>query len=605
MVHRSSAPSASDSSGREYKFGNLHLEADGTLSRGEEVIHLPPKELSALKLLLAHAGQIVSHQQLKQALWGNVHVTDDSVPKCMSSLRELLTPDDCIQTVYKRGYRLSVEVQRREPEMPEALPRLAVMPFTVDMDAPVYLGPAIAEETITLLTSDPLAPARVLARDSTFSLAGQGLTAHKVGKALQADLVLTGTLRSLPSQFRLRAEMVRVEDGTQIWVEDMLVPKDRSADLESELAHRLFVRLSTAEWFLSHDQSSSTSTGRSSTRREAYEFFLRGHHEWQTLQRHRMQDGIQHLARAVELDPALYAAQVDLANASVTQALAGFASPTQAAQQVRRAADAIPSSVEGAEAILPALGWIRFHFDHDLPGAIRAFSTCAHLPHETSITRLRSMFALSRHRFSEAIGMLTEALQTDLYSPWLNARLAWAYHLTGAREKSVKQAEHALELFPDHEGTIIYGSIVLAFNRKQARAIAAAENLARRQPYSDLGTAAYAYTLACGGREDDARSILERLQWLSRERFVLSSFTPAICIALGDPDGAITELQAAAEARCPWFFQMLADPRLEPLRTHPEFAKMLRILERMEAAAEKRNAHDRQSSDSDVTEMSR
>ena len=605
MVHLRSASSAPDSSGREYNFGNLHLEADGTLSRGDEIIHLPPKELSALKLLLAHAGQIVSHQQLKQALWGNVHVTDDSVPKCMSSLRELLTPEDCIQTVYKRGYRLSAEVQKRQPYMPEALPRLAVMPFAVDMDAPVYLGPAIAEETIALLTSDPLAPARVLARDSTFSLAAGGLTAHKVGEALQADLVLTGTLRSLPSQFRLRAEMVRVEDGTQIWVEDMLVPKDRSADLESELAHRLLVRLSTAEWFLSQDGSSSTPGEGTSTRQEAYELFLRGHHEWQTLQRNRMQEAIQHLARAVELDPKLYIAQIDLANASVTQAFSGFASPAQAAQQVRRASDAIPSSVEGAEAILPALGWVRFHFDHDLPGAIRAFSTCAHLPQETSITRLRSMFALSRHRFSEAIGMLSEALQADLYSPWLNARLAWAYHLSGAREESVKQAEHALELFPDHEVTNIYGSIILGFNRKHARAIAVAENLVRRQPYSDLGTAASAYALACGGREDDARSILERMQWLSRERFVLSSFTPAICIALGDPDGAITELQAAAEARCPWFFQMLADPRLEPLRSHPEFAKMLKILERMEAAAEKRSAHERQSTDSDIAEIGR
>ncbi len=64
---------------------------------------------------------------------------------------------------------------------------------------------------------------------------------------------------------------------------------------------------------------------------------------------------------------------------------------------------------------------------------------------------------------------------------------------------------------------------------------------------------------------DEARSILERLQWLSRERFVLSSFTATICVALGDIEGALAELQTASESRCPWFFQMLADPRLEPL----------------------------------------
>ena len=257
----------------------------------------------------------------------------------------------------------------------------------------------------------------------------------------------------------------------------------------------------------------------------------------------------------------------------------------QAAAQVRNAADAVPTSVEGAETILPPVGWIRFHVDHDLPGALRAFATSAHLPHENSITRLRSMLALSRHRFIEAIELIDDALHIDPYSPWLNGRLAWAYHLAGETAKSVAQAEHALELFPDHECSGAYGAIILAFNAKAETAITVAENLIRRSPHLDLGVAIYAYALAQGGRLDEARSILERLQWLSRERFVLSSFTPAVSVVLGEFDTAIAELQSAAEARCPWFFQMLADPRLEPLRSDPEFEKMLQVLERMENAA--------------------
>ena len=592
MVQQRFTPSAPISGDREFLFAELRLDSEGILYRGDETIHLPPKELAALRLLLAHAGQIVTLQQLKQALWGDVHVTDDSVPKCVSSLRELLSPTDCIQTVYKRGYRLSVEVRRQAFEALEAPPRLVIMPFSVDTSVPVYLGPAIAEETISLLTADRFAPAHVLARDSAFSLAARGLTAHQVGEALQADLVLTGTLRLLPAHFRLRAEMIRVADGTQIWVEDMLVPQARSADLESELANRLFLRLSSAEWFMSRDRGARTEASENPARREAYEFFLRGHHEWQSLQRHRMQDGIQHLVRAIELDPSLYAAQIDLAYASVAQEFSGFVSPLQAAEQVRQAAEAIPTSYEGAEAILPALGWVRFHVDHDLSGALRAFSTSAHLPHETSITRIRSMFALSRHRFLEAIELITEALRVDPYSPWLNSRLAWAYHLSGEREKSVSQALHALELFPEYESANIYGTIVLAYNGQTDRALAIAENLARKSPYLDIGTSLYAYTLALAGREDEARTTLERLQWLSRERFVLSSFTAAVCVALGDLDGATLELQTAAEARCPWLFQMLADPRLEPLHEKPEFIRLQKTFERMELSAERKAGHD-------------
>lgn len=591
-MQHSKSISASSSPDREFNFGDLRLDAAGILTRGEDVIHLPPKELAALRLLLAHAGQIVTLQQLKQTLWGDVHVTDDSVPKCVSSLRELLSPADCIQTVYKRGYRLSVPVRREEIEALDTPPRLVIMPFAVDASVPVYLGPAIAEETISLLTADRFAPAHVLARDSSFSLAARGLTAHQVGEALQADLVLTGTLRLLPAHFRLRAEMIRVADGTQIWVEDMLVAQDRSADLESELANRLFIRLSSADWTHSPDDAPRAGAHENPAAREAYELFLRGHHEWQSLQRHRMQDGIQHLARAAELDPTLYVAHVDLANASVIQEISGYIPPMQAAEQVRQAADAIPPSFEGAEAVLPALGWVRFHVDHDLPGALRAFSTSAHLPHETSITRIRSMFALSRHRFTEAIELMTEALRADPYSPWLNARLAWAYHLSGEREKSLAQAEHTLEMFPDHEKVGFYCATVLAYNGHADRAVSVAEHIVRKSPYLDLGASTYAYALASAGREEEARSTVERLQWLGRERFVLSSFTAAAYVALGDPDSALAELQTAADVKCPWLFQMLADPRLEPLRDRPEFVRFSKVLERMENSAERKSIHD-------------
>jgi len=586
------AASSSTFSDREFLFGELRLDAQGVLTRGDAVVHLPPKELAALRLLLTHAGQIVTLQQLKQALWGDVHVTDDSVPKCVSSLRELLLPADCIQTVYKRGYRLSVDVHGQAGDLTKTPPRLAIMPFAVDANVPLYLGPAIAEETISLLTADRFAPAYVLARDSAFSLATRGLTAHQVGEALEADLVLTGTLRMLPAHFRLRAEMIRVSDGTQIWVEDMLVPQPRSADLESELANRLVVRLSSEDWFFSRERDPRHPSNDAPGRREAWELFLRGHHEWQTLQRHRMQDGIHHLSRAIELDPTLYAAHIDLANATVTQEFAGFVSPMQAAEQVRTAVEAVPTSFEGSESLLPALGWIRFHVDHDMPGALRAFSASAHLRHETSVTRIRSMFALSRHRFVEAIELIREALRTDPYSPWLNARLGWAYHLSGEREKSLSQTEHALGLFPEHESTNVYGAMILAFNGKAERAVAVAENLVRKSPYLDVGSAVYAYSLAQAAREAEARSMLERLQWLSRERFVLTSFTAAVCLALGEVDSAVAELQAAAEARCPWLFQTLADPRIETIRARPEVVRIEKVLERMESTTERKVNHE-------------
>ena len=615
----------------EFSFAGFRLKADGTLFRGEKPVHLPPKELAALQFLLAHAGQIVTPLQLKQALWGDVHVTADSVPKCLSSLRTRLEPEDCIQTVYKRGYRFTAEVRPRGAELSGALPRLAITPFTTLYGVPEHLGMGVAEETIARLTVARHPAVSVLARDSIFTLARRGYTAQQIGESLKADLVLAGTLRALPSHFRLRAEMIRVQDGIQIWVEDLLVDRSRFAGLESELVNRLTFRLNAGAainrgpqeavsasagggnaaprtttpqtvgtWFPEPASSQGWRAGGLSIsavaepfverrkrpeRREAYEYYQRGHYEWQTLQRHRMQDGLQHLSRAIELDPSLLAAKVDLVHLCVAQEFYGYMSPAVAAELVRRTWESISDHPLGSEAILPALGWVNFHVDHNLSAALWAFSLSAHLPHDPWITRLRTMFALSRHRFDEAIGLLRATLQQDPFSPSLRARLAWALHLAGQADESVECIRHALTLSPEDDDTHLYGSVILSFNGDAEHGTELAQSLSQRLPHFDLASVVHAYALACAGRGDEARTILERLQWLSRERFVLSSFTPAVHVALGNHDAALSELRTAADTHCPWFFQMLADPRLKPLHGRPEFVEMRSILTRMEAAA--------------------
>jgi tetratricopeptide (TPR) repeat protein len=299
-----------------------------------------------------------------------------------------------------------------------------------------------------------------------------------------------------------------------------------------------------------------------------------------------MQDGLQSLLRAIDLDPSLIAAKVDLANLCVTQAFHGFMAPSTSADLVRRVAESIPDLPRRAGAMLPALGWINFHFDRNLPAALLAFSLGTSLSHDSWTTYTRTIFALSRHRFAEAIALLRAAIQADPFSPWLHTRLAWALHLDGQRKESVEQIRKILALFPLHQGTGLYGAAILAFNGEAERAVELARGLAKRMPYYDLAPAVHAYTLALAGRQDEARAILERLQWLGRERYLLRSFIPAAYLALGDQTAALAELQAAEEARCPWFFQTLADPRLKTLHGCPEFERMRALLSAMEAEAE-------------------
>lgn len=572
----------------DYVFASFRLRPDGTLMRGGEQIHLPPKELAALRLLVEHAGQIVTPQQLKSALWGEVHVTDESVPRCVSSLRNSLLPDECIQTVYKKGYRLNAAVRVEPAWAPDSTPRLAVLPFISGMMVPEHLGEAVAEETLVHLCrehSSRTAPFTLVARDSVFTLARKGMSAAEVGRMLHADLVLTGTIRAQVTGFRLRAEVIRLRDESQLWVEDFQVAQTHPAALERVLADRLAMRLGMVFRPNEINLAAAADNHGSPTRIEAWERFQRGHQYLNSAQRDTLQDGLQNLLRATELDPSLLQAQIDLVHLCLKESLYGLLSPAVAAEQARRAARAIPSHDPSFLSVQPALGWLRFHMDRNLAGAVRAFEESAHLPHDPWITRWRIAFALSRCHWHQAEQQLQAALRRDPYSPWLHATLAWCWHLARQPEKSLAQIRHTLTTFDLDETIRFYAGIILSYNGASEEALALAEHIRPGDARLDIGISVHAYALARSGRREQAAAAVERLQWLSRERYVATTFSPAVCLALGDADGALAELRAAEEARCPWFFQAIADPRLDALRDHPEFVRMHEGLAAMEAAA--------------------
>ena len=575
---------------RGYRFGGFRLEADGALLHGETSIHLSERELAALRLLLANPGRILTPLDLKQTLWGDAPAMPDAVSKCMASLRNKLEPEECIETVHKRGYRMAIAVKPLD-EASGAPPRLAILPFSAAFGVPEYLGTMIAEEAGQRIGDAPQPVVSILAKDSVFALARRGLLPHQIGEMLHADLVLSGTLHAMPSHYRMRVEMTRVADGSQEgvqeWVEDLLVERDRIAGPETLVTQIVHRRIGAGGLSISAsaDDDRRQEDEPTPQRREAYELFQRARYEWQSLERHRMQDALRHLERAVELDSSLIGARIELVQLSVTQEIYGFMSPAIAADLARRTAASIPSFAARADRVLPSLGWFAYHVDRDLSAAQAFFRRSVHVPHDAWVTRARVQFAMGRHRFAEAADILRAAIAVDPYSPLLQARLAWALHLDGQHAASADLIRTVLEQSPENESAGFYGINIFGFNGDSARAMALAESLVRRIPYFDLATTAQAYALAVAGRREEAHAILDRLQWLSRERYVLKTITPLVYMTLGEEDHALAELQAANERRCPWFFQVLADPRLKPLHGKPAFEAMRNIIPDMDAQA--------------------
>jgi pimeloyl-ACP methyl ester carboxylesterase len=82
------------------------------LLRGQEEIRLRPKSLDVLRYLAEHPGRLVSKEQLIQAIWPGVAVTDDSLVQCIRDVRKALSddPHHIIRTVPRRGYLFAAAV---------------------------------------------------------------------------------------------------------------------------------------------------------------------------------------------------------------------------------------------------------------------------------------------------------------------------------------------------------------------------------------------------------------------------------------------------------------------------------------------------------------
>jgi DNA-binding winged helix-turn-helix (wHTH) protein len=96
----------------------------GSLRIGEQDIALRPKAFDVLCYLAQNAGRLVSKQELYEAVWPNVIVSDDSIAQCIRELRSRLGDDDhsLIKTVPRRGYMLAATVVAPTPqELPEAV----------------------------------------------------------------------------------------------------------------------------------------------------------------------------------------------------------------------------------------------------------------------------------------------------------------------------------------------------------------------------------------------------------------------------------------------------------------------------------------------------
>jgi adenylate cyclase len=200
-----------------------------SISSEGRTVRLEPKVMGVLLCLAQHPGETLSKEQLFQAVWPNIIVTEDVLKRCIAELRRAFDDDArnprIIETISKRGYRLVASVSALTaatapaPTESAVTDSIAVLPFANLSPDPEneYFADGITEEIIDALAQIP--ELHVVARSSAFSFKGKHIDLRVVGEQLKVRTVLEGSVRRVDNRVRITAQLVGAADGFHLWSE--------------------------------------------------------------------------------------------------------------------------------------------------------------------------------------------------------------------------------------------------------------------------------------------------------------------------------------------------------------------------------------------------
>lgn len=247
---------------RLVRFATFEFDPDsGELTRQGRRVPLEGQPARALALLLTHAGAIVSRDDLKQALWnGDVHVDfDRGLAYCISQVRTALgdTADNprFVETLPKRGFRFIAPVVASQASEAPALPTkdpglrkgapalltlvliaaviaivtfslagqrpmLAVAIFDNETGQPAHDGfvAGLSDALVVHLGTLDTTRIGVIGNARTLRMPRSARDLADITAETGASYILLGQLQNHEGGLRIFAHLIRLEDGTHVWV---------------------------------------------------------------------------------------------------------------------------------------------------------------------------------------------------------------------------------------------------------------------------------------------------------------------------------------------------------------------------------------------------
>ena len=540
----------------------------GVISRGGVARHLEPKAMEVLICLAAHAGKVASKDELMRVIWPDTFVSDHVLTHAIWKLRQLFADDEFIQTISRRGYRLTVSTRAAD----NGIRSLAVLPllnFSGDPEQE-YFAEGATEALISALAQ--IAALRVISRTSVMQYKGTNKRAPEIAAELNVDGIVEGSVIRAGHRVRITVQLIHAASDRHVWAKSYDRDLRDVLQLQDEMARTIAAELQIKLTPQEHARLDRPRPVNSA----AYEAYLKGRYCYFRSSQDGAQSSIAYMRQAISCDPDYALAYAGLADAASVLAVTGGMPPKAANSMMEPAlARALEIDPALAEAYV-VLGWKRLFHDWDWTGAE------AMLRRALALNPSSSAAYATLAQLCDVLGRPADALTAWQHARDLDPLSLFYMTLRGATlvlarrpAEAVEQLRSAIRVEPHywlpHE---ILGFALVDLARYQ-EAILAAETAVELAP-DPVPKAALGYVYSHAGRQRDARRILQDVQQLSRTRYLSPLLPAALMVALGDHESALDLIEKALETREPVLVLIRIFPFWRPLHAHPRFQEVVR-----------------------------
>ena len=603
------------------RFGTFELElASSELRKGGALIKLQSQHFQLLALLAGRAGQVVSREEIRQALWDNETFVDfdQSINFCVNKVRSALDDDPqsprYIETLPRKGYRfvapltglpdaaaapepggVSQPVPPRRWWLPagagiallaialaakmgisrlaveKPIGSLAVLPLENLSHDPEqeYFADVMTDELITDLAK--ISALRVISRTSVMQYKGTKKTIAQIARELNVDAVLEGTVMRDRGRVRITAQLIGAVPEKHLWAEkyeaslsDVLNVQDAVA---KAVAHEIQIKVTPRERTLLATPRAVDPV--------AYEAYSKGRYLWQHPTEENLRKSREYYEKAIEKDPGYALAWAGLAGTYNGLANWGVLSRQDAAPRARAAAEKALELDNSLVGPLVALAGVKMNYEWDWAGTERLCKRAIELsPNDGDAHHQYATYLAEIGRLPEAVAEARRAREVEPLSPEFGANVVWKLYLARQNEQAELEFRKLSGWDPKDTGGYILASVYLQTGRQRE----AGAELRKSAVESHGGLLELMYlghALGVSGARAEGRKVLEEMQGLPQRRYVPPQYMAVVYEGLGERELALQWFEKAYAERSMngW---ILPDPRLDQIRTEPRFKNLMR-----------------------------